>query len=57
MTSLLLRALKYAVLSAYGLFVMFLYTLISIKNGNFFKQSTEKEKLELQLGNPFIHLG
>jgi hypothetical protein len=50
MARLLLRALKSATLFAYGLFILFVYGLLQIKNGNFFKRSTEKENLELQLG-------
>jgi hypothetical protein len=50
MARLLVRALKSATLFAYGLFTLFVYGLLQIKSGNFFKRSTEKENLELQLG-------
>ncbi|RJE19862.1 Alpha beta hydrolase [Aspergillus sclerotialis] len=49
MAGLLFRAIKSAILFAYGLFTMFAYAFIQIRNGNFFRKSSEKEKLELYL--------
>jgi hypothetical protein len=40
---------------AYGLFTLILYLLVAIKDGSFFRRPTEKEKLELQLGNFAIY--
>jgi hypothetical protein len=40
---------------AYGLFTLILYLLMAVKDGRFFRRPTEKEKLELQLGNFSIY--
>lgn len=50
MAGLLFKAVKSAALFAYGLFILFVYALLQISNGNFFKRPTEREMLELQLG-------
>lgn len=50
MAGLLFRAIKSAILFGYGLFTLFAYAFIQIRNGNFFRKSSEKEKLELYLG-------
>jgi len=53
MGKFLYRALTGAIVFAYGLFTVILYGLISISKGTYFKRPTEKEKLELQLGEIF----
>lgn len=50
MAGLLFKAVKSVALFAYGLFILFVYAVLQIWNGNFFKRPTEREKLELQLG-------
>lgn len=50
MGNLISRALTGVIVFAYGLFTIVLYTLISLKKGTYFKRPTEKEILELQLG-------
>lgn len=50
MAGLLRKALKVSALWGYGLFTLFAYAMVSMMNGSFFRQTTEKEKLELQLG-------
>lgn len=47
------RALTGVIVFAYGLFTIALYALISISKGTYFKRPTEKEKLELQLGENY----
>lgn len=47
MTSALLSS---AFVLGYGAFTMMVYAVRAILNGTFFKKSTEKEALELQLG-------
>ena len=42
-----------AVSFGYGLFTMFLYGLLAMRKGYFFKGPSEKEILELQLGMTF----
>lgn len=44
------RAVTGAIVFAYGIFTIVLYTLISLSKGTYFKRPTEKENLELQLG-------
>lgn len=39
-----------AVVFAYGIFTLVLYGVTAVVKGTFFKRMTEKEKLELQLG-------
>lgn len=53
MGKFLSRALTGAIVFAYGLFTIFLYGVISLAKGTYFKRPTEKEKLELQLGEIF----
>jgi succinate-acetate transporter protein len=50
MNKALLGILKSAVFFAYGLFTLCIYGLKAIQTGFFFRNSTEKENLELQLG-------
>lgn len=50
MASFISKAIKKAAVYAYGLFTVVLYALISVRKGTYFKQRTEKEHLELQLG-------
>ena len=50
MAGFISKAITKVAVYAYGMFTVFLYGLISIKKGTFFKQRTEKEHLELQLG-------
>jgi len=38
----------------YGLFTMFLYGLLAMRKGYFFKGPSEKENLELHLGMTFL---
>ncbi|KAJ5084592.1 hypothetical protein NUU61_009171 [Penicillium alfredii] len=49
MASFLARTFTATLAFAYGLFNLILYGCIACKRGTFFKRSTEKEKLELQL--------
>lgn len=44
------RVLLPALTFGYGIFTMALYALISMRHGYFFKGTSEKELLELQLG-------
>jgi hypothetical protein len=58
MANQLLRALSSVVAYSYGLFNVFLYCVMAVKAGTFFKRPTERENLELRLGtfisvNPF----
>lgn len=48
--SRLFELLRSVLFYGYGLFTLFLYALISIQKGTFFKRPTEKEKLELRIG-------
>jgi hypothetical protein len=50
MASFVARSLTSAAVLAYGLFTVVLYGCIAIKRGTFFQRVSEKEKLELQLG-------
>jgi uncharacterized membrane protein len=50
MAKFLSRALTAVLVFSYGLFTLVLYGLIAVKNGTYFKRPTEKEELELQLG-------
>jgi uncharacterized membrane protein len=50
MAKFLSRALTAVLVFSYGLFTVVLYGLIAVKNGTYFKRPTEKEELELQLG-------
>jgi hypothetical protein len=50
------KALTGAIVFAYGLFTIVLYDLISLSKGAYFKRPTEKEKLELQLGELFFSM-
>lgn len=50
MAGRLANSFKSALVYAYGFFTLVLYGLQAVKNGTFFKRPTEKEKLELQLG-------
>jgi hypothetical protein len=50
MTGALLKGLKAVFVFGYGLFSFAIYVLIGIRRGFFFKGTTEKERLELQLG-------
>jgi hypothetical protein len=50
MASLLLRVLKSTFIFSYGLFIMVVYAILAISGGLFFRRTTEKETLELQLG-------
>jgi uncharacterized membrane protein len=50
MAKFLSRALTAVLVFSYGLFTVILYGLIAVKNGTYFKRPTEKEELELQLG-------
>jgi hypothetical protein len=54
MGKFLSRALTGVIVFAYGLFTFVLYGLISLSEGTYFKRPTEKEKLELQLGEIFF---
>lgn len=47
--SRLFELLRSVLFYGYGLFTLFLYVLISIQKGTFFKRPTEKEKLELRI--------
>lgn len=51
------RALIWAIVFAYGLFTVILYSLIALIKGTYFRRPTEKEKLELQLGELFATNG
>jgi hypothetical protein len=50
MGKLLLRALFATIVFAYGIFTVVFYNIIALSKGTYFKRPTEKEKLELQLG-------
>lgn len=50
MANPILRALVWTAVFAYGGFTMLLYGFRAIRAGSFFKKTTEKERLELQLG-------
>jgi len=50
MASFVARSLISAAVLAYGFFTVVLYGCIAIKQGTFFQRASEKEKLELQLG-------
>lgn len=50
MASRLLRSLIYAFALGYGVFTVFLYGIFAIRFGYFFRKTTEKEALDLQLG-------
>jgi hypothetical protein len=50
MAGRLANSFKSAVVFAYGFLTLILYGLQAVKKGLFFKRPTEKEKLELQLG-------
>ena len=50
MMRLLLRAVAASIGFAYGLFTFFLYIAIAIYGGIYFRRPTEREDLELQLG-------
>ncbi|EAU36344.1 conserved hypothetical protein [Aspergillus terreus NIH2624] len=57
MTGALLKGLKAVFVFGYGLFSFAIYVLIGIRRGFFFKGTTEKERLELQLArNRFWNL-
>lgn len=50
MANSILRALVWAAVFAYGVFTMVLYGVQALVAGYFFRRTTEKESLELQLG-------
>lgn len=50
MGSFVTRSLTWAAALAYGFFTVVLYGCIAIKQGTFFQRASEKEKLELELG-------
>ena len=52
-TAWLLGKLKSAVILTYGLGGLLFYGLVAVKLGYFFKQTTEKEELELKIGKNF----
>lgn len=50
MGKLISRALTGAIVFVYGVFTLVLYNVIALSKGTYFKRPTEKEKLELELG-------
>lgn len=50
MAGLVPKALRVSALWGYALFTLFSYAMVAMMNGSFFRQTTEKEKLELHLG-------
>lgn len=48
------KGIKSLLAFTYGLFTVVLYALIAIKKGTFFKKRTERQNLELQLGQSSI---
>jgi hypothetical protein len=52
----LTRVLIGAVVFVYGFFTLILYGLIAIAKGTYFKRPTEKQKLDLQLGELFTSI-
>lgn len=50
MASPVVKGLKAVLAFAYGLLSLILYILVGIRQGYFFRKTTEKERLELQLG-------
>lgn len=55
-TAWLLGKLKSAVILTYGLGGLLFYGLVAVKLGYFFKQTTEKEELELKIGKNFVYV-
>lgn len=50
MSNFVTKAITRLVGFAYGLFTLILYGYLAIRRGTFFKKRTERQKLELQLG-------